>query len=150
MICEGETPMSDANDAKTQSLVLQARILEEYFADLTARENILTRLLIENKNSLAALESLNEATDAELAVPIGGGINLPVIFRASQKILVNVSEDVAIEKTKAEAISYINERMKEIEDAISNVLQQKNETGARLENIRRQLVQLGLITEQQG
>jgi prefoldin alpha subunit len=142
--------MTDLNETKAQSLVLQARILEEYFTDLLTRENILTRLLIENKNSLTALESLDEVHDAELAVPIGGGVNLPVTLKASQKILINVSKDVAIEKTKAEAINYVNERTKEIEAAISNVLQQKEETSAKLQSIRKQLVQMGIISEQQG
>jgi len=140
--------MTGSDETKAQSLVLQARILEEYFADLLTRENILTRLLMENKNSLIALENLDEVHDAELAVPIGGGVNLPVTLKASQKILVNVSKDVAIEKTKAEAISYVNERTKEIEAALSSVLQQKEETNAKLENIRRQLVQMGVISEQ--
>ncbi|MEM0116982.1 MAG: hypothetical protein QXE12_03940 [Conexivisphaerales archaeon] len=140
--------MTSPTEARVQSLVLQARILEEYFADLLTRENLLTRLLVENKNSLVALENLDEIHDADLAIPIGGGINLPVTLKASQRILVNVSKDIAIEKTKVEAINYINERMKEIEGAIANLLQQKEETNAKLENIRRQLVQLGIITEQ--
>ena len=141
---------SDPNDARVQSLILQARLLEEFYTDLVARENILSRLLVENKNSISALENLDEIHDAELAIPIGGGVNLPVIFKASQKVLINVSRDVAIEKSKADAIKYVNERTKEIELALTNLLQQKEETSRRIENIRNQLVQLGIISDQQG
>lgn len=141
---------SDPNDARVQSLILQARLLEEFYTDLVARENILSRLLVENKNSISALENLDEIHDAELAIPIGGGVNLPVIFKASQKVLVSISRDVAIEKSKADAIKYVNERTKEIELALTNLLQQKEETSRRIENIRNQLVQLGIISDQQG
>jgi prefoldin alpha subunit len=141
---------TDTAEAKAQSLALQGRLLEEYYSDLIARENILTRLLIENRNSAAALEVVDDTQDVELAIPIGGGANIPVVLRASQKILVNVSKDVVIEKSKAETLQYLTERSKEIESALRDLLRQKEETGQRIENIRNQIAQLELAMRQQG
>lgn len=138
------------NEVKVQSLALQTRLLEEYYSDLVNRESILTRLLVENKNSIAALEAIDETKDAELAIPIGGGANLPVTFKASQKVLLNVSVDVAIEKSKSEAIQYLLERVREINAALNTTLQQKQETERRINILREQLTQLEMLSKQQG
>lgn len=144
------TLTEESDETRAQSLALQARLLEEYYNDLISRENILTRLLVENKNSVAALQGINDTQDMQLAIPIGGGANLPVVFKASQKILLNISADVAIEKPKSEAIQYLLDRGKEINNALATTLQQKDETAKHINIVRDQLAQLEMSSRQQG
>ncbi|MDG6935039.1 MAG: hypothetical protein JRN68_10135 [Nitrososphaerota archaeon] len=140
----------ESDETRAQSLALQARLLEEYYNDLISRENILTRLLVENKNSVAALQGIDDTQDMQLAIPIGGGANLPVVFKASQKILLNISADVAIEKPKSEAIQYLLDRGKEINNALATTLQQKDETAKQINIVRDQLAQLEMSSGQRG
>ncbi|MEM0288048.1 MAG: hypothetical protein QXG05_07785 [Nitrososphaerota archaeon] len=131
-------------DEEVQSLALQERMLEEYYADLQLRENLLTRILIEDKNSVQALETLDESKDSELIIPIGGGAHLVVSYSGSKKILLSVGGAVVLQKSKTDAIEFIKNRIKEIEIAIRDVLQQKNEAKDRIDAIRDQLAQLEL------
>jgi prefoldin subunit 5 len=144
------TLTEESDETRAQSLALQARLLEEYYNDLISRENILTRLLVENKNSVAALQGIDDTQDMQLAIPIGGGANLPVVFKASQKILLNISADVAIEKPKSEAIQYLLDRGKEINNALATTLQQKDETAKQINIVRDQLAQLEMSSGQRG
>ncbi|MDG6939845.1 MAG: prefoldin subunit alpha [Nitrososphaerota archaeon] len=126
-------------DEAIQSAVLQNRMLEEYYADLQLRENFLARILAENKASIQSLESLDETKEMELAVPVGAGAYLFVQYSGARKVLLNVGSGVVMEKPKSEAITFIEARVREIEQALREVLRQKNEVGNRLSVLRDQL-----------
>lgn len=129
--------MSD--DESAQAIAVQLRLLEEYYQDLSNRESILVRLYREDKASLASVTALKDTKSAELLVPIGGGAHLPVSFAGGGKVVVEVGSGVALEKSPEDTMSFLKERIKEIEDTLRKISSQKREVVERIQSYQQQL-----------
>lgn len=128
-----------SSDETVQALLLQMRLMEEYYQELNSREAILLRLYSENKASLSSITSLKDANSASLLVPIGGGAYIPVIYNGGGKLVVDVGANVSLEKTPEETVTYLKDRVKEIEEALRTVSAQKQDVESRLEFYQQQL-----------
>jgi len=128
-----------SDDENAQAIAVQLKLLEDYYQDLLNRESILLRLYREDKASLASMTALKDAKSAELLVPIGGGTRLPVTFTGGGKVVVDVGAGVALEKSPEDAISFLNSRIKELEDTLGKVASQKREVADRLQFYQQQL-----------
>jgi prefoldin alpha subunit len=128
-------------------LLLQLRILEAYYNDLATRESILSRALLENRAALLAVTSLPTDRESEMIAPIGGGIHMPVTYKPDKKIIVAVGAGVAVEKSKDETANFLDERIKELERALEQVVKQREETVRRINMIKNQL---GQLSQQKG
>ena len=92
-----------SDEEKVNSLVMEVRILENTFNELSARQNLLERALLENKSALEAMRALGEQKPEEVLLQIGGGTLVKASPPSVDKVLVNVGSNVAIEKTQEEA-----------------------------------------------
>jgi len=128
-----------SDDESAQAIAVQLRLLEEYYQDLSNRESILVRLYREDKASLASVTALKDTKSAELLVPIGGGAHLPVSFTGGGKVVVEVGSGVALEKSPEDTVSFLKERIKEIEDTLGKISSQKKEVAERLQAYQQQL-----------
>ncbi len=120
-------------------MILQLRLLESYYNDLTARESILSQALLESKAALSAVSVLSDGEESEIVVPIGAGVFLPVTYSPEKKLLVRLGANVILEKGRDEASSFLNRRIEEIERALREVVAQKEETARRIEMLRSEL-----------
>ena len=120
-------------------MVLQLRLLETYYNDLTARESILSQALLESKAALSAVSVLSDEGKSEVVVPIGAGLFLPATYDPKKKLLVRLGANVILEKDIEEASSFLNRRMEEIERVLREVMTQKEETARRIEMLRSEL-----------
>ncbi len=123
--------MSDDDGAR--AVAAQLRLLEDYYQELSNKESVLLRLYREDKASVSSLTTLKDAKEADLLVPIGGGAHLPVSFTGGGNVVIEVGSGVAMEKTPDEAIAFLNNRAKEIEDTLGQVSSQKKEIAERLQ-----------------
>ena len=119
-----------AEEAVNEILV-EIRVLEGTYNELTARQNLLERALLEGRAALDAIKGLQEKT-SEVLTQIGGGVMLRTDPPATDKVLVQVGANVVIEKPREEAVAILEERSRDIEKSLVAIVSQRNEIAKRL------------------
>jgi prefoldin alpha subunit len=136
-----------AEDERMNSLLVEVRILEGTYNELTARQNLLERALLESRGALDAIKGLGEKPPGEVLMQIGGGAMLRAPPPETERVLVGVGSNVVIEKPREEAIALLETRSREVETSVVSLINQRNEIAQRLE-ADRQLLQT--LLAQQG
>jgi prefoldin alpha subunit len=126
---------------------MEVRVLEGTYNELTSRQSLLERALLESRSALEAINGLGEKPSNEVLIQIGGGAMLRVPPPSADKVLVNIGASVVTEKTKDEAVAILEARNKEVEKTVFSIINQRNEIAERLE-ADRQLLQT--LLAQQG
>ena len=114
------------------SLVMEVRILEGTYNELSARQNLLERALLESRAALDAIKGLGEKPSDEVLVQIGGGAMLRSPAPSPDRVLVSIGTGVVIEKPRAEALAILETRVKDIERTVISISNQRNEIAERL------------------
>ena len=127
-----------SEEERMNRLLLESRMLESTFNELTNRQGMLERMLIESRASLDTVKQAGSATD-EVLIPVGAGVLLRASPPSADKVLVGIGANVVVEKTKAEAEKILEARAKELEENIIAILTQRNQIAQRLEADRRTL-----------
>jgi prefoldin alpha subunit len=124
-------------EEKLYSLAAQLKMLEAYLNDLIARESTIIRFLQEARLVIDAIRGLSSSTgEVDTLLPLGIGVYVHAKVNANDKLLVSIGSDIAIEKGKDDAINYIEGRVKELENALVAVNNQKQEIQMRIESIK--------------
>jgi len=121
------------------SLVVEIRVLESTYNELSARQNLLERALVENRAALDALNGLGDKPSEEVLMQIGGGAMLRSPPPSTDKVLVSVGANVVIEKPKAEAMALLEGRSREVEKTVISIAGQRNQLAQRLDSDRQTL-----------
>lgn len=129
--------MSTEED-RMNRLLLESRMLESTFNELSNRQGMLERMLIESRASLDTVKQAGSTTD-EVLIPVGAGVLLRASPPKADKVLVGIGANVVVEKTKEEAEKILEARAKELEENIIAILTQRNQIAQRLEADRRTL-----------
>jgi prefoldin alpha subunit len=127
---------------KINETVQQSRILEAYMNDIVAKEATAFRLIEEARLSAAALHGIVGDNQTEALVPVGIGIYLRALIPPVDKLLVNVGAGTSVEKSKQDAINYVEARIKEFEIAARQLADQKQQIELRMAQIQEQVNQL--------
>jgi len=123
-------------DQDLQTKLVQIRYLEEYLEDLANRENVAIATLNDVQNAEDTIEELAKGKNFETMTYIGGGMYTPSKIDATEKILVNVGENVVIEKNLQNAQIFIQEKKSEIKNALNEIGQQKQQAAYALQRLR--------------
>jgi prefoldin alpha subunit len=132
----GET----SDEERLNSLVVEVRVLEGTYNELSARQNFLERILVESRAALDAIKGLSEYKPDEVLLQIGGGALVRSSPPSIDRVLVGVGANVVLEKSRDEATAMLESRVKEIENSIVTLLGQRNQIAERIE-ADRQLMQ---------
>jgi len=96
--------------------------LQYYLNEYGQQAEIFSRQLemIEQKRieSLAAIEAMKAIAadrDAPALLPLGGGTMVRVKVGDPERILVNIGSDVVVQRTNGEAITFLQEKITEME-----------------------------------
>jgi prefoldin alpha subunit len=127
------------DDEKINNLLIEIRLLESTFNQLTARQGILERALIETQAAINTITGLEPANTEEILIPIGGGALIKSRPPNIEKILINVGSNVVLEKNREQIMEIIEKRIKELEENIISILTQRNQIAQRLEADRQAL-----------
>lgn len=122
-----------SNEDKVNSLVVEIRVLESTYNELTSRQNLLERALIENRAALDAIKGLSGKKVGEVLTQVGGGAMLRSQPPDVESVLVSIGADVVLEKSRDEALAIIEDRQKEVERSIVSIVGQRDEISQRLE-----------------
>ena len=117
------------------ALVVEIRVLESTFNELTARQSLLERALLESRAALESIKGLDE-NSPEVLTQIGGGAMLRSPPPATGKVMINVGANIVIEKPKEEAVAMLEERSRDVEKTIVSLARERNEIADRLNSDR--------------
>jgi prefoldin alpha subunit len=126
-----------SDEEKVNNLVAEIRVLESTFNELSGRQNLLERILIETRSSLETLSGLTSTATDEVLIPVGGGILLRGSPPKTDKVLLNVGANVVVEKNRDDATKFMETRANEIEESIVAIASQRNQIAQRLDSDRR-------------
>ncbi|HKG86833.1 MAG TPA: prefoldin subunit alpha [Nitrososphaeraceae archaeon] len=129
-------------EQKINELVQQSRVLEAYMNDNISREATVTRLLEEARLASNAIQNVPADSEVETFMPVGIGVYIKALVPPVKKLLINIGADVTIEKSKEDAINYIESKIKEFEVALRQLVSQKEQISMRMEQIQRQVNQM--------
>jgi len=133
----------------------EVQMLEQYLKEFGQQIEAYSRQLqvIEQRRmeSLAAegtLQALFEGKEDTVLLQIGGGASLRVNVPDANKVLLNIGSDVIVEKTNTESISYLQDRVlemealeKKINTTIEQLQKQAKDVAKRIESAYKQMQQ---------
>ncbi len=121
------------------ALVVEARVLESTYNELTARQNLLERALLESRAALDSIKGLTDNPQTEVLTQIGGGAMLRAQPPSTENVLVGIGASIVIEKPREEAVAMLEERSRDVEKTLVSLLGQRNQIAERL-NADRELL----------
>jgi prefoldin alpha subunit len=130
------------------ALVIELRVLEGTYNELTGRQNLLERALLESRAALDSIKGLTGQTPPEVLTQIGGGAMLRSKPPSTENVLVSVGSNVVIEKPRDEAVAMLEERSRDVEKTIVSLIGQRNQIAERL-NADRELLNSLVAKSQQ-
>jgi prefoldin alpha subunit len=128
-----------SEEERMNRLLAESRMLESTFNELTNRQGMLERMLIESRTSLQTIKEIAAAATDEVLIPVGAGVLLRASPPKADKVLVGIGANVVVEKSKEEAEKTLEGRSKDLEENIITILSQRNQIAQRLEADRRVL-----------
>ncbi|MGP8057463.1 MAG: hypothetical protein ACLP9K_07695 [Nitrososphaerales archaeon] len=121
------------------ALVVEIRVLESTYNELSSRQSLLERALVENRAALDALDGLGNKPSQEVLMQIGGGAMLHSPPPSTDRVLISVGANIVIEKPKAEAVALMEGRSRDVEKTIMSIAGQRGELAQRLDSDRQAL-----------
>ena len=130
------------DEERVNNLIAEVRMLESTYNDLSSRQSLLERILIETRSSLDTIKGLSASSSEEVLVPVGGGILLRASPPKTDKVLLNIGANVVVERTKDVATKFMDARAGDLEENITAIASQRNQIAQRLESDQRALQSL--------
>ena len=130
------------SEEQAQQLLYQMQMLEGHLSDLTQREGTIMSIIREASSAIQSLKTIDTKTDNETLVPVGLGTFIKTKTVPNEKLILNIGAGVAIEKDKDSAINFLELRLKEMQVALQETSNQKQQISASLEQGKQQMEQM--------
>jgi prefoldin alpha subunit len=147
--------MSSASDPaaveqRINDMVQQSRVLEAYMNDVMTRQVAVTRLMEEARLASSTIQNITSEAEVESLMPMGIGVYVKTIVPPIKKLLVNLGAGVAVEKSREDALNYVEARIKEYEVAARQLEAQRQEIAMRMDQLQSQINQMIRAAQQHG
>ena len=130
------------SEEQTQQLLYQMQMLEGYFSELAQKEGTIVSIIREASSAIQSLKTIDDKVDAETLVPLGLGTFVKTKTIPNEKLILNIGAGIAVEKDKDSAINFLELRLKEMQVALQETSNQKQQIAASLEQGKQQMEQL--------
>jgi prefoldin alpha subunit len=130
------------SEEQAQQLMYQMQMLENYFTELSRKEESLYGMIREATSAIESIKSLGEKQESTTLVPIGMGSFVKAKISGNEKLILNLGAGTAVEKDKNSAINFLESRVKELEVALKDTSAQKQQVIANLEQGKQQINQI--------
>jgi prefoldin alpha subunit len=137
-------------EQRINELVQQSRILEAYMNDVITRQVTVGKLIEEAHLASNTIQNITSESDVESLMPIGIGVYVKTTVPPLRKLLINLDAGVAIEKSREDALNYVETRIKEYEVAARQLEAQRQEIAMRLNQLQSQINQMIQAAQQPG
>ncbi len=121
------------SEEQAQQLMQQMQMLENYFTELSRKEESMYGMLRETTSAIESIKALGEKPEPTTLVPIGMGSFVKAKILSNEKLVLNLGAGTAVEKDRDSAINFLEARIKELEVAIRDTSAQKQQVVANLE-----------------
>ena len=93
--------------------------------------------LVQLNNALESVKELKDAKDNEILVPLASGIFYKVKSINADEVLVNVGNDVFVNKSLSDVQTLLDEQIVKMQDQRTKLLEQYQNSIAMLENFQK-------------
>ncbi len=124
-----------------EELLKEFQELYEYYRVLKANYEELIKNLMELELLKRFIEELKEIKDGSGYVNLGGGVFIKAKILDTENLLVNVGNNIYIEKKREEVLNILNQQINQLEN-------QKKELEKELEEVGRQLAEIQIKLEE--
>jgi prefoldin alpha subunit len=131
-----------AMEQRINEMVQQSRVLEAYMNDIMTRQVTVTRLMEEARLASTTIQNFSSESEVESLMPIGIGVYVKTNVPPAKKLLVNLGASVVVEKSRNDALNYVEARIKEYEVAARQLEAQRQEMESRMEQMQAQINQM--------
>jgi len=139
-----------AMEQRINDMVQQSRMFEAYMNDVMTRQVTVTRLMEEARLASATIQNITSESEVESLMPMGIGVYVKTMVPPIKKLLVNLGAGVAIEKSREDALNYVESRIKEYEVAARQLEAQRQELAMRMDQLQSQINQMIRAAQQPG
>ena len=130
------------SEEQAQQLLYQMQMMEGYLSELTQKEGTIMSIIREASSAIQSLKTIDTKTDNETLVPVGLGTFIKTKTVPNEKLILNIGAGIAIEKDKDSAINFLELRLKEMQVALQETSNQKQQISANLEHGKQQMEQM--------
>ena len=130
------------SEDQAQQLLYQMQMLEGYLSELSQKEATIVSIIREASSAIQSLKTIDNKTDNETLTPVGLGTFIKTKVVPNEKLILNIGAGIAIEKDKDSAINFLELRLKEMQVALQETSNQKQQISASLEQGKQQMEQM--------
>ena len=130
------------SDEQAQQLLYQMQMLEGYLSELSQKEATIVSVIREASSAIQSLKTIDNKTDNETLTPVGLGTFIKTKVVPNEKLILNIGAGIAVEKDKDSAINFLELRLKEMQVALQETSNQKQQISANLEQGKQQMEQM--------
>ena len=127
------------SEEQAQQLLYQMQMLEGYLSELSQKEATIVSVIREASSAIQSLKTIDNKTDNETLTPVGLGTFIKTKVVPNEKLILNIGAGIAIEKDKDSAINFLELRLKEMQVALQETSNQKQQIAASLEQGKQQM-----------
>ena len=117
-------------------------MLEGYLSELSQKQATIVSVIREASSAIQSLETIDNKTDNETLTPVGLGTFIKTKVVPNEKLILNLGAGIAVEKDKDSAINFLELRLKEMQVALQETSNQKQQISASLEQGKQQMEQM--------
>ena len=130
------------SEEQAQQLLYQMQMMEGYLSELSQKEATIVSVIREASSAIQSLQIIDNKTDNETLVPVGLGTFVKTKIIPNEKLILNIGAGIAVEKDKDSAINFLELRLKEMQVALQETSNQKQQISASLEQGKQQMEQM--------
>ena len=130
------------SEEQAQQLLYQMQMMEGYLSELSQKEATIVSVIREASSAIQSLKTIDNKTDNETLTPVGLGTFIKTKVVPNEKLILNIGAGIAIEKDKDSAINFLELRLKEMQVALQETSNQKQQIAASLEQGKQQMEQM--------
>jgi len=128
-----------AMEQRINEMVQQSRVLEAYMNDIMTRQVTVTKLMEEARMASTSIQGISQDSEVESLMPLGIGLYVKTSVPPVKKLVVTLGAGVALEKSREDALNYVEARIKEYEVAARQLEAQRQEIAMRMEQMQSQI-----------
>ena len=125
-----------------QKKLIEFQILDANFKLLQERAEILNKKLEELQKTGVAIEELKNMKPNKALIPLGSGNFVYGKIEDCDEIIVGIGSGVAIKKKREEALKNLDDRTKDIEKDMNDLLKQSSAFVIQLEKVQQEIEKL--------
>ena len=130
------------SEEQAQQLLYQMQMLEGYLSELSQKETTIVSVIREASSAIQSLKTIDNKTDNETLTPVGLGTFIKTKVVPNEKLILNIGAGIAVEKDKDSAINFLELRLKDMQVALQETSNQKQQIAASLEQGKQQMEQM--------